>query len=296
MERIQLPAVDCEAVNRESGFAIRQVALTGATGCVVGPLGRGGLGHSAALIRRAFARHTAAGYQLVGYILPSTWTRSTTSATPKPSQPSWAFAAKPTASNPRSRASAPPIPRPLKPLPPRQPDFPRARQRAVDQSRHRAQTPGGNRQQGRGLRNRVHTLFGDGAVHMSPIGGLSKRLVREIGENLGLPDVIVNRTPTAGLEPGRATTAIWGRLRRGGAGVGGFQPGADRGRTRAARPGRSAWSSPNSPLPAGLRETQIHGSSAGGRGHPQAPRAGARENDHHPPAGAVDYARLISSS
>jgi len=46
-----------------------------------------------------------------------------------------------------------------------------------------------------------YTLFGDGAVHISPIGGLSKRLVREMGKHLGLPDDIVQRIPTAGLEP-----------------------------------------------------------------------------------------------
>ena len=46
-----------------------------------------------------------------------------------------------------------------------------------------------------------YTLFGDGAVHISPIAGLSKRLVREIAAYLGLPDEIVHRVPTAGLEP-----------------------------------------------------------------------------------------------
>ena len=48
-----------------------------------------------------------------------------------------------------------------------------------------------------------YTLFGDGAVHISPIGNLSKRLVKEMASYLGLPDDIVNRVPTAGLEPGQ---------------------------------------------------------------------------------------------
>jgi NAD+ synthase len=48
-----------------------------------------------------------------------------------------------------------------------------------------------------------YTLFGDGAVHMSPIGGLPKRLVREMADYLGMPEEIVNREPTAGLEPGQ---------------------------------------------------------------------------------------------
>jgi NAD+ synthase len=47
-----------------------------------------------------------------------------------------------------------------------------------------------------------YTLFGDGAVHISPIGNLSKRLVRDMATYLGFGDV-ANREPTAGLEPGQ---------------------------------------------------------------------------------------------
>ncbi|MFH1063533.1 MAG: NAD(+) synthase [Candidatus Woesearchaeota archaeon] len=47
-----------------------------------------------------------------------------------------------------------------------------------------------------------YTLFGDGAVHMSPIGGLSKRLVRQMAGYLGFSD-LADREPTAGLEPGQ---------------------------------------------------------------------------------------------
>ena len=47
-----------------------------------------------------------------------------------------------------------------------------------------------------------YTLFGDGAVHISPIGNLSKRLVRQLVSYLGFED-LANRTPTAGLEPGQ---------------------------------------------------------------------------------------------
>jgi NAD+ synthase len=49
-----------------------------------------------------------------------------------------------------------------------------------------------------------YTLFGDGAVHVSPLGGLSKRLVRQMAAFLGLEDAIVSRVPTAGLEPGQS--------------------------------------------------------------------------------------------
>lgn len=47
-----------------------------------------------------------------------------------------------------------------------------------------------------------YTLFGDGAVHISPIGNLSKRLVKKMAEYLGFGD-LANRIPTAGLEPGQ---------------------------------------------------------------------------------------------
>jgi NAD+ synthase len=47
-----------------------------------------------------------------------------------------------------------------------------------------------------------YTLFGDGAVHCSPLSGLSKRLVREMAHYLGFSD-LAERVPTAGLEPGQ---------------------------------------------------------------------------------------------
>jgi NAD+ synthase len=49
-----------------------------------------------------------------------------------------------------------------------------------------------------------YTLFGDGAVHLSPIGNLPKRLVREMAVYLGFEDV-AGRVSTAGLEPGQTS-------------------------------------------------------------------------------------------
>jgi NAD+ synthase len=49
-----------------------------------------------------------------------------------------------------------------------------------------------------------YTLFGDGAVHMSPIGNLPKRLVREMASFLGFDD-LSGRVSTAGLEPGQTS-------------------------------------------------------------------------------------------
>ncbi len=47
-----------------------------------------------------------------------------------------------------------------------------------------------------------YTLFGDGAVHFSPISDLSKRLVRGMARYLGFED-LAERVPTAGLETGQ---------------------------------------------------------------------------------------------
>jgi NAD+ synthase len=58
----------------------------------------------------------------------------------------------------------------------------------------------GNRDEDFGIG--YYTLFGDGAVHCSPIGGLSKRLVREMAVYLGYPEAAA-KIPSAGLEIGQ---------------------------------------------------------------------------------------------
>jgi NAD+ synthase len=60
----------------------------------------------------------------------------------------------------------------------------------------------GNRDEDFGIG--YYTLFGDGAVHFSPIAGLPTRLVREMAAFLGLDKKIIQREPTAGLEPGQS--------------------------------------------------------------------------------------------
>jgi len=57
----------------------------------------------------------------------------------------------------------------------------------------------GNRDEDYGVG--YYTMFGDGAVHMNPIGCLSKRLVYQMAEYLDIPLSIIKRPPTAGLEP-----------------------------------------------------------------------------------------------
>ncbi len=47
-----------------------------------------------------------------------------------------------------------------------------------------------------------YTMFGDGAVHVNPIGNLPKRLVRQIADYFGFYE-IAKKTPAAGLELGQ---------------------------------------------------------------------------------------------
>ena len=45
-----------------------------------------------------------------------------------------------------------------------------------------------------------YTKFGDGACDLAPLFGLNKRQVRQLASELGAPDLLVNKTPTADLE------------------------------------------------------------------------------------------------
>lgn len=47
------------------------------------------------------------------------------------------------------------------------------------------------------------TKFGDGGVDFMPIGGLLKRQVRDLARELGIPQPIIAKPPTAGLWPGQ---------------------------------------------------------------------------------------------
>ncbi len=45
-----------------------------------------------------------------------------------------------------------------------------------------------------------YTKFGDGACDLTPLTGLTKRMVREVARHLGCPDELVDKVPTADLE------------------------------------------------------------------------------------------------
>ena len=203
MKRIKLPIMDCEKVSREIGdFVIAQVNLAGATGCVVGMSGGVDSSTTAALIKRAFDRYTENRYEIVGYILHSILNKQDDIQD-----------AEEVANKLGIRYEIHSIEKPVEAFHNTNPEaFESIFHRGNLISRVRANVLStkaaterkivagtGNKDEDFGIG--YYTLFGDGAVHLSPIGGLSKRLVREMATFIGLDKAIVDRIPTAGLEP-----------------------------------------------------------------------------------------------
>jgi NAD+ synthase len=206
MVHIRLPSMDCETVCREIGeFVISTVEEIGATGCVIGLSGGVDSSTTAALIQRAFTTHAGKNhpkFELAGYVIPS---RVNVGKDAQDAQTiaeilgircqichieSIVEAFRTT--NPEAFEN----------------DYDRGNlisrvranvlsTKAATENKVLAGT--GNKDEDFGIG--YYTLFGDGAVHISPISALSKRLVREMAAYLGLPDTIVHRVPAAGLEP-----------------------------------------------------------------------------------------------
>jgi NAD+ synthase len=206
MKRIKLARMDCETVSGEIGdFVIEQVEYTRTTGCVVGLSGGVDSSTTAALIKRAFDRHTQTKYELVGYILPSNLNKRNDIQD-----------AEGVARYLGIRYEIHSIETPVEGFRATNPEaFDKIYHKGNMIARVRANVLStkaatekkivagtGNKDEDFGIG--YYTLFGDGAVHLSPIGALSKRLVREMASFLGLGGHIVNRVPTAGLEPGQS--------------------------------------------------------------------------------------------
>jgi NAD+ synthase len=201
--------MDCKQVCEEIGDFVNAAVLeTGSSGCVIGLSGGVDSSTAAALIKNGFDRHNTElakrdqKLELVGYILPSGINRtqderdaesvaaflgvryeihrieklveSYNSTNPE------AFDSNFHKGNMISRIRANVL-----------------STKAATENKTLAGT--GNKDEDFGIG--YYTLFGDGAVHISPIAGLPKRLVREMAAYLGLDKQIIQREPTAGLEP-----------------------------------------------------------------------------------------------
>jgi len=209
MKPIKLATMDCKQVCAQIGdFVIATVLETGSIGCVIGLSGGVDSSTAAALIKTGFDRHNTQKNQtleLMGYILPSGINKEQDEKDAesvakflgiryeihrieklvesyKSTNPE-AFDSHFHKGNMISRIRANVL-----------------STKAATENKILAGT--GNKDEDFGIG--YYTLFGDGAVHISPIAGLPKRLVREMAAYLGLDKQIIYREPTAGLEPGQS--------------------------------------------------------------------------------------------
>lgn len=206
MKRIRLAQMDCECVSREIGeFVIAQVQHTRTTGCVVGLSGGVDSSTTAALIQRAFDRHPDLKYDLVGYALPSSLNQQDDMRDAEGVARHLGIRYEVHSIETVVEAFRSTNPEAFRSIFHKGNMISRVRAnvlstKAATENKLVAGT--GNKDEDFGIG--YYTLFGDGAVHLSPIGGLPKRLVREMAGFLGLAESIVNRVPTAGLEPGQS--------------------------------------------------------------------------------------------
>ncbi len=209
MQQIKLPKMNCETVSREIGdFVIASVLANQSSGCVIGLSGGVDSSTCAALIKTAFNRYNKTHTDhlgLVGYSLPSNTNNDEDTADAKEVARYLDIPCEVLNIEALVRAFK------LTNIEAFENNYDRGNlisrvranvlsTKAATEKKILAGT--GNKDEDFGIG--YYTLFGDGAVHISPIAGLSKRLVREMALFSGLPDHIACRAPTAGLEPGQS--------------------------------------------------------------------------------------------
>mgnify|MGYP001822129650 CR=1 FL=1 len=209
MNAIKLPRMDCKTVSREIGdFVIESVQAVGATGCVVGLSGGVDSSTTAALISKAFAgthRKKDHPLELVGYILPTRINKEADFRDAESLVKSLSIRCETHSIEKLVDAFKSTNPEAFEVNYHRGNLISRVRANVLSTkaaTEHKILAGTGNRDEDFGIG--YYTLFGDGAVHLSPIAGLSKRLVREMALYLGVDETIVHRVPTAGLEPGQS--------------------------------------------------------------------------------------------
>jgi NAD+ synthase len=209
MKRIKLPGMNCETVCREIGdFVIDAVVQNRSSGCIVGLSGGVDSSTTAALIKTAFEHHNKnddANFELVGYILPSSINKTQDMEDAETLAQTLDIRYEIHAIEKLVDAFQTTNPEAFEENYHRGNLISRVRANVLSTkaaTEHKILAGTGNRDEDFGIG--YYTLFGDGAVHISPIAGLSKRLVREMAAFLGVNDKIIHRIPTAGLEPGQS--------------------------------------------------------------------------------------------
>lgn len=208
MKRIILPTIDEEQVCQEIGdFVVGKCLEMDTKGCVIGLSGGVDSTTTAGIIQRAFngynIDHTDRPLELVGYVLPT-----------KINSPDDARDGLLVAERLGIQAEMHELDQIVE-------AYRRIAPEAFASNFHRgnmisriranvlstkAATEGkiiagtGNKDEDFGIG--YYTLFGDGAVHFSPIGGLSKRLVKQMASYIGFAN-LADKEPTAGLEVGQ---------------------------------------------------------------------------------------------
>jgi NAD+ synthase len=208
MKPIKLPQMDPELVSQEIGaFIVNTILRNGATGGVLGLSGGVDSTTVAALAKKAFDEYNAQNPQdkleLVGYMLPSNTNNPTDTRDGIRVANQLGLRYEVHGIEPVVNAYESLTPDALSNKYDRGNLTSRIRGNVLNTfsaTERKTLLGTGNKDEDFGIG--YYTLFGDGAVHCSPISGLSKRLVREMAHYFGFSD-LAERVPTAGLEHGQ---------------------------------------------------------------------------------------------